>query len=233
MNQKGKTSAFIMGLIAGIFNIILGIILLLGGLVASSVTYMLNFSAETSMIGIIFGLVFVVTIVNLVGGCVVGSHRIAGGVMMMVSSLPLLIVSLISVIGSAMASYYDYDSAGLLFGVFILIIELLSVIAAIIAFSGPKAFSVPYGQGYGQPPYQPYPGYGYPQQPYPGYGQPPQGYAQQPYQGYGQQPYQSYPQQGYSQPPASAAQPQSAEQASGQPQPTTPPDNSSGTTQDM
>ena len=229
MNQKGKTSAFIMGLIAGIFNIILGIILLLGGLVASSVTYMLNFSAETSMIGIIFGLVFVVTIVNLVGGCVVGSHRIAGGVMMMVSSLPLLIVSLISVIGSAMASYYDYDSAGLLFGVFILIIELLSVIAAIIAFSGPKAFSVPYGQpyqGYGQPPYQSYPGYGYPQQPYQGYGQPP-------YQGYGQQPYQSYPQQGYSQPPAPASQPQSIEQTAGQPQPTAPPDDSGSTTQDM
>lgn len=209
MNRKGKTSAFVLGLIAGIFNIIIGLIVLLVG--TSFVSMASSYEASVFTSFWVFALMFLFAIINLIGGCVVLSNRIAGGVMMMVTGLPLLILFIIGTVSatSAISDYsysYGYEGTTLVVGIIMIIIELLSVIAAIVAFSGPKAGYAPaYGQpypGYGQQPYQGYgqqpPYQGYNQQPYQGYVQQPpyQGYAQQPYQGYGQQPNQGYaPQQ--------------------------------------
>ncbi len=226
MNKKGKTSSFVMGLIAGSLNIILGIIVLIAGVAATSVASSYGANIFDSIW--IVALIFVFTIINLVGGCVVSGNRIAGGVMMMVTGLPLLILFIIGTINVTSTlsdiSYYSYGYSGtvIVVAVLMIITELLSVIAAIIAFSGPKAYVPAYGQpyqGYGQQPYQGYgqqPYQGYPQQrPYQGYPQQPyQGYSQQPYQGYGQQP-QSYPQQPAQAPvqpqPSTAATDQSSE----------------------
>ncbi len=227
MNKNGKTSSFVMGLIAGSLNIIIGIIVLIAGVAATSIASSYGANIFDSIWPV--ALVFVLTIINLVGGCVVSASRIAGGVMMMVTGLPLLILFIIFTINLTSQlsdfGYYSYGYSGtvIVIAVLIFITELLSIIAAIIAFSGPKAFVPSYGQpyqgygqqpyqGYGQQPYQSYPQQrqyqGYPQQPY-------QGYGQQPYQGYGQQPYQGYPQQPAQAPvqpqPPAAAPDQSSE----------------------
>ncbi len=189
MNKKGKTSAFVMGLIAGILNMIMGILMIF---VATAASMSSSYGATITTAWML-ALVVILTIINLVGGCVVLSNRIAGGVLMMISGLPMLIIFIVNTVNFTSIipdfSYYSYGygSQVLVVAVFMMIIELLSIIAAIIAFSGPKAFAPYYGQpypGYGQPPF---PGYGQP--PYQGYGQPPyQGYARPPQQGYGQQP---------------------------------------------
>ena len=244
MNKKGKTSAFAMGLTAGILNVIIGIIVIIIGTTATSVAA--SYDADIFGAFWIFALIFLITIVNLVGGCVVSGSRIAGGVMMIATSLPLLVIFIIGTINATTEMSYSYysDSPVLAVGIIMIIIELLSVFAAIIAFSGPKAFAPqqPY-QGFGQQPYQ-----GYQQQPYQGYQQQPyQGYQQQqPYQGYGQQqPYQGYqqqqPYQGYQQQqPYQGYQQQQPYQGYGQQtpehtpaQPSTVPEQSDETPTDM
>jgi len=211
MNKRGRTSAFIMGLIAGIFNMILGIVVFLAGMFTVSASSMFGLNHAAGAAWLVIFLVFIVVIFNLIGGCIVRSNRIAGGVMMLVTGMPLLIFSLIATL-SATAAYsysYYYDSTSLIVGIFVMAIELLSIIAGIIAFVPPSnanayaQYSQPYpgyGQPYGQPPYQGYAQQPYGQQPYQGYPQQP--YGQQPYQGYPQQqqnaqqpPYQGYTQQ--------------------------------------
>ncbi len=226
MNKRGRTSAFVMGLIAGIFNMIIGIIVFFAGMFIVSSTSMLGPDSAAGATWLVIFLVFIVVIFNLIGGCVVRSNRVAGGVMMLVTGVPLLIFSLIATLGAVSAipySYsYTYDVNNLAFfgGIVLMVVELLSVIAGIIAFVPPNNanayahFGQPYPgyapQPYGQQPYQGYPQ----QQPYQGYPQQ-QPYSQQPYQGYPQQPYQSYTQQTdsqtiYSQPETQPNNPQAA-----------------------
>ncbi len=210
MNKRGRMSAFVMGLIAGIFNMIIGIIVFLAGMFTVSTSSMFGLDNAAGAAWIVVFLVFIVVIFNLIGGCIVRSNRVAGGVMMLVTGVPLFILSLIGTLGTTAAYSYSYSygysdfNASLIVCIFIMVIELLSIIAGIIAFVPPSNANA-YAQ-YGQP----YPGYGQPygQQPYPGYpqqpyGQPPyqanapQPNGQQPYQGYAQQP----PYQGYAQQP--------------------------------
>jgi|GEM_PF-2822533 len=198
MNKRGRTSAFVMGLIAGIFNMIIGIIVFFAGMFTVSTTSMFGLDNAAGAAWLVIFLVFMVVIFNLIGGCIVRSNRIAGGVMMLVTGIPLLIFSFIVTLGTTAAysySYY-YDATSLIVGISVMAIELLSVIAGIVAF-------VPPSQANAYTQYQPYPGYGHPygQQPYQGYIQQPHG-QQQPYQGYAQQPYGQQPlYQGYTQQP--------------------------------
>lgn len=193
MNKRGRTSAFVMGLIAGIFNMIFGIIVFFAGMFTVSTSSMFGWDNAAGAAWIVIFLVFIVVIFNLIGGCIVRSNRVAGGVMMLVTGMPLFIFSLIVTLGAtATYSYsYYYDSTTLILGIFVMIIELLSIIGGIIAFVPPSHTNT-YAQYV-----QPYPGYGQPfgQQPYPGYPQQP--YGQPPYQGNAQQP----PCQGYTQQP--------------------------------
>lgn len=205
MNKRGRTSAFVMGLIAGIFNMIIGVFIFFIGMFTVSSTSMFGLYDFTGVAWLVIFFVFIVVIFNLIGGCIVRSNRVAGGVMMLVTGLPLFILSLIGTLGATTAysfSYY-YDATTLIVGIFLMVIELLSIIAGIVAFVPPSSAKV-YAQ-YGQP----YPGYGqsYGQQPY---SPPYQAYAQQPntqqpYQGYAPNPQQSY--QGFVQQPNLQQQP--------------------------
>jgi hypothetical protein len=196
---------------------IIGIVVFLAGMFTVSSTSMFGWNNAAGAAWLVIFLVFIVVILNLIGGCIVRSNRIAGGVMLLVTGLPLFIVSLIGTLGTVSAMSYSYSyaysdyTAGLIVGIFVMVVELLSIIAGIIAFVPPSnanayaQYGQPYpgyGQPYGQQPYQ-----GYAQQPYQGYAQQP--YGQQPYQGYAQQPQQA-PYQGYAQQPQ---QPQNTQQA--------------------
>lgn len=216
MNKKGRTSAFVLGLISGIFNMIIGLILIFVGTTLFS--ELSGFGMiDASGILWIFVLLFVVTIINLVGGCIVLSRRVAGGVMMLSTGLPLLILFIVGTVSttSALSSFgylYSFDDTALIVGGIMILIELLSVIAAIIAFVPPKnAYPPTYSQaypGYRQPPYMPpYQGYGQ-QPPYQGYARQPYG-QQPPYQGYAPQPGQPVqpPYQGYAPQPGQPVQP--------------------------
>ncbi len=219
MNKRGRTSAFVMGLIAGIFNMIIGVFIFFIGMFTVSSTSMFGLYDFTGVAWLVIFFVFIVVIFNLIGGCIVRSNRVAGGVMMLVTGLPLFILSLIGTLGATTAysfSYY-YDATTLIVGIFLMVIELLSIIAGIVAFVPPSSAKV-YAQ-YGQP----YPGYGQPYSPpYQAYAQQPnaqqpyQGYApnpQQPYQGFVQQPnLQQQPYQGYAPQPDAQQQPYPAAQ---------------------
>ena len=195
MNTHAKTSAFVMGLIAGIINVLAAILVIIamadpisssltgGGFAGGGLMY--------NQTTIIFYIAFIVlSVINLIGSAVCKTQRIAGGVMMLITALALLAfwIYFISLFGFAF-SYLPFHYVIIV--IVLVVAQLLSIIAAIICFTRPKMPM--YGQPYGQPPYG---------QPYgqPPYGQPPYG---QPYQQppYGQ-PYQqaqpaqpSYPQQ--------------------------------------
>ena len=214
MNKRGRTSAFVMGLIAGIFNMIIGVFILFIGMFTVCSTSMFGLYDFTGVAWLVIFFVFIVVIFNLIGGCIVRSNRVAGGVMMLVTGIPLFVLSLIGTLGATTAFSYYYDATTLIVGIFLMVVELLSIIAGIVAFVPPSSAKA-YAQ-YGQP----YPGYGQPYSPpYQAYAQQPN--AQQPYQGYGQQPYQSYaqqpnpqqqPYQGYAPQPDAQQQPYQAAQ---------------------
>jgi len=135
MNKKiGRVSATVMGLIAGIIHGIGGIILslfilLTGGLTSSFFGNVFgNFSYAIGGIVIVVGIViFVIALLNLIGGCIVRSSRIAGGVLMIITAIPIIVMSLSAV-------WMTW---------WLLITGLLSFTAAILAF-------IPYSDRYKQ-----------------------------------------------------------------------------------
>lgn len=146
MNKRGRTSAFVMGLISGIINIFMGIIMLLSFLTLDSFTShslfgLAGFDSNMAVIGVLF---YLVTVLNLIGGCICRKKRVFGGVLMLITALPLLVLSIVSLSAS---SLYGAPTVLLL----ILLVELLSLISAIISFV-PRNESK-YGRPY-QKPYQ-------------------------------------------------------------------------------
>ncbi len=82
--NRGRLSAFIMGLIAGIIHGILGILATVGLLVNSPIAEFL--------LPLGFGyIVIAFLLLNLVGGCIVRKYRIAGGVLMVITSLFIIL----------------------------------------------------------------------------------------------------------------------------------------------
>lgn len=128
-NKIGRISAFVMGLIAGIIHGIFGIlaalaIFLAGGFMGGFFgSFFYGLGSITIVIGIV---IFFIALFNLIGGCIVRSSRIAGGVFMLLTSLPIIIFSL-----------FSYAM------IFITITGLLSLTAAILAF-------IPYSDRYKQ-----------------------------------------------------------------------------------
>ena len=187
MNRRGRTAALVLGLISGIINIIIGVIvLILGGLAAgaagslSSFFGLSYFGWGAGVIWLVVTVFFVVTLLNLIGGCIVRRSRVAAGVLMIITSIPLFCVGLIALAIP--------DAAGPLLFMYLLV-QLMSFIAAIIAFVPPSVKSTPHNvyqqQPYGQPPYG-----------QPPYGQPrPPAYQPPPYE-------QPQPERAYSPPPA-------------------------------
>lgn len=159
MNNKiGRVSATVLGLITGIIHGVFGIIFALLIFLAGSFTGVFlnnilgNFSHVMSGVLIVVGIiVFAIALLNLIGGCIVRSSRIAGGVLMLVSSIPIIIIGIAGMWTSSLM-------------IWVLITGLLSFTAAILAF-------VPYSDRYKAlyverkqrkfnkntpPPYQPY-----------------------------------------------------------------------------
>lgn len=232
MIKKGRTSAFVMGLIAGIVNLLIGVFLLLAGLLSTPEFGSVLTTVETSTDVFLFvGVFFTVTLVNLIGGSICKSNPILGGIFMLITALPMLVLSILFIYA---LSYIGVN----FFYVFFLLIQLLSLTGAIISFVPKKVqmYSAPYGQ-YGQQPYgqyeQPYGQYG--QQPY-GQAQQQQAYAQQQQQAHAQQ--QAYQQaqaqqQAHAQQQAQAQQQQEHQQAAQQPvQPPEPPNEDTTQTEE-
>lgn len=181
MYSRAKTSAFVLGLVGGILNGIFAIFALIGLIVA------LDYARGYMEVGqiILFLVLVLVCILNLVGACVCRNRRTAGGVLMLVSSILLLITLVLAAIGLSLSSIGMFSEGAVPVLVIWLTAQVLSVIGAILCFTGPAApaYMPQYGQPY--PPYAaPYQPYGQPQQPYgaPYYGQPQQPAYQQPYQ---------------------------------------------------
>lgn len=218
MNQRAKTPAFVLGLIGGILNAVFSIFLVFGTI--ELLAYADYFDLTLPILIIVA--VILVCIMNLIGACVCRNRRTVGGALMLISGGLLFIYLIFSIIDGGTSI-----PGGTAVVIVWMIAEILSIIGAIMCFTGSGA-PVQY-QTYGQPYGQPYQPYGQSQQPYaqPPYGQPQQPYAQQPYgqpqqQPYAQPPYGQPQQQPYAQPPYG----QSQQQPYGQPQQQ--PDNTDG-----
>jgi hypothetical protein len=220
MNNKARTPGVVLGLIGGIINIIFGIILLIFIILGASLFDMLkNYIGSYGMgelgnlsdyndtinsgiqlgmtiVYVFLGLFFIVFLLNFIGSCICRNKRIAGGVLMLVTSLLLMFPAIFSVISSNPSSLsvsgYDIgsgiESTSLIIGIVWLVAEAFSFIGAIICFVPSSSNQyMPYGQPqqpYGQP-YGQTPPYGQPYGQQPPYAQPPQPPYQPPY---GQQP---------------------------------------------
>jgi hypothetical protein len=115
------------------------------------------YNMSTGVAWFLLFLYFAFSLINLIGGCVVRRSRVAGGVMMIITSLPFLLLSFIlmaipNVTGPILFLYFPF--------------QVMSFIASIIAFVPPRTPSVqpnvyqrpPYGppsyaQPFGQAPY--------------------------------------------------------------------------------
>lgn len=150
MKKRGRTSAFIMGLIAGIINILFGLLLIFALIALSIGANALFGYIDFSILIVACTVLILITILNLIGGAVCKSNRVVGGVFMVVTAFLLLIVCIAAIANMSM-SYYS-DGSEVLF-VFLILTQLLSITAAILSFIPVKQppQSAPYG-------YDPYTG---------------------------------------------------------------------------
>lgn len=205
MNNRAKTPAFVLGLFGGSINAFFGIIALIVLISLSSVFSQFSYGYDATPQLLFFIAIIIAFILNYIGALVCIRRRIVGGVIMLITALLLLILTILTLINAAESAssipfgdYFGYSSpfaalvsGGTVFIILWMIVELVSIIGAILCFtpSGPAAYA-PYGQPYGQPFVPPY-SQPYAQQPY---AQPPYGQQNAYQQPYAQQPY-SQPQQ--------------------------------------
>lgn len=115
-NNKGRLCALIMGLISGIYGFIIS---LFSALALISSNNMYGLQKYTGSLGVTVGVLLILTsAIYIVGASLVLKRRIAAGVIMIVTSVPLLTISIID----------THTFAGLL------LIEIVCLAAAIIAF---------------------------------------------------------------------------------------------------
>jgi hypothetical protein len=192
MYNRTKTPAFVLGLFSGSINAFLGIIALVILISLSSTLSQFSYVYDATPQILLFIGIILVCFLNYIGALVCMRKRIAGGAIMLITAILLLILTIIVLsnvaesasnpFGNSSSDLFGYaspfgalSSVGTVVIVLWIIIELVSVTGAILCFSParPNAYMPIYNQPYGQPLYQ---------QPY---GQP------NPYQQpYGQQPQQ-------------------------------------------
>jgi hypothetical protein len=136
MKNGGRTFAVVTGISTGIFNLLIGINVLLGAMIMQSfIPY-----AGLMMAGV---LVFVVTAVNFAGACVSRVNRVAGGAMMLPTAALLLLAGAVYVclpllpqklFAEALGAAYTETAlrASLGVGILLLIVELASAAAAVV-----------------------------------------------------------------------------------------------------
>lgn len=180
MNQRAKTPAFVLGLIGGIINVINTLLLLIVMIPTLSyisaylsspdtivtipaLSQIFGYISSPDIIGpiLILVLLFLASVVNLIGACVCRNKRITGGLMMVITGGVLLIYLIIAFTNPySIASIGAESSAIVILSIWVIGL-LLSITGGIMCLTGsgaPVQYPV-YGQPYGQPPYQP------PQQP--------------------------------------------------------------------
>ena len=139
MKSKGASFAFVAGLTAGIFNLLIGLNALLGALMMQS----FGATSDTIVVGLVL---MIVTAVNFAGGCVCRVNRIVGGLMMLVTALPMLIGAAIlmcvpmlppelfaGALGAAFTSSFTRALLGV--GILLLLIELASGAAGVVSLA--------------------------------------------------------------------------------------------------
>lgn len=205
MYNRARTPAFVLGLFGGSVNAFFGIIALIVFISLSSALSQFSFGYDATPQLLFFIGIIIAFILNYIGALICIRRRTVGGVIMLITALLLLILTIITLINATenassipFGDYFGYSSpftafmsGGTVFIILWMIVELVSIIGAMLCFSpaGPAAYA-PYGRLYGQPFGQPPYGQPYAQQPY---AQPPYG-QQNPYQ-------QPYAQPPYGQPP--------------------------------
>lgn len=137
MKNGGRTFAFVAGLTAGIMNLLLGLNALLGTLLLST------FLGSLLIIGVAY---FLITAVNFAGGCACRSHRIPGGVMMLATAVPMLLIGagclFVPMMPSEMLNLpYGMDFAAISTramtgtGILMILIELVSIAAGVVSLT--------------------------------------------------------------------------------------------------
>jgi hypothetical protein len=139
MNREANAFSFIAGLSAGILNVVCALTTLLNAVVA------LEYVAEPALIPASAALL-AVAIVNITGGGVCLKNRIAGGIMMLGSALPLLIVGaaclyfslfnpdlFLSVIGAEFGEEVQRTAVGA--GIFLIFAQLISLTAGVVSLA--------------------------------------------------------------------------------------------------
>lgn len=184
--NRAKTSALVLGLIGGSINAFIA--LLLSITLFASISQLSEYSSfyyDPTPQLLLLAAFIIVCLLNFIGALTCIRRRVAGGVLMLITGILLLVAILIGLSSIADSAGYMYGLSStviIAFVVVYMIVEILPIIGAILCFS-PNIQYITYRQPYGQPYGQPY------QQPQQPYGQP----YQQPQQPYGQ-PYQQ-PQQ--------------------------------------
>ncbi len=139
MEYRGKTFAFAVGLTAGIMNLLLGLMALMG-------TLLLRNFVDSGIVVTGGVLYFVLTAVSFSGGCACRSHRIAGGTLMVGSALPLLAIGALmmlmrvlpaELLGSVYGAAPDADAlrATLGIGMLLVLLALASGAAGVVCLA--------------------------------------------------------------------------------------------------
>jgi len=109
------------------------------------------FSAPAGIASAVLAALFVFSVVNLTGGCVCKKNRIAGGAMMLISVIPLLLMGAVwacvplipadfLAAAGGMAFTEDMMRSILALGVWMLLVELTSGAAAVCCLALPPKF---------------------------------------------------------------------------------------------
>lgn len=138
MENRGSTFAFAAGLSAGIFNLLIGLDMLVGALIVR------DFMPVPGVVAL-GALVFIVTAVNFAGGCACRTHPVAGGILMLVSAflmlmagaaymlVSLLAPELLAAVGAA--DLQTMARAAMAIAIFLTIVELVSGAAAVVSLA--------------------------------------------------------------------------------------------------
>ena len=141
MNREANAFSFIVGLSAGILNVVCALTTLLNAAVA------LDYVESPALIPASFALLCV-AIVNLAGGGVCLKNRAAGGILLLSSALPLLVVGaaclyfsllkpdfFISLIGAEFGREVQRTAVGA--GIFLVSVQLISAAAGVLSLVKP------------------------------------------------------------------------------------------------
>jgi len=140
--KRAKTSGFILCIFAGCLNLLIGLAAIVTSFAAASEVS--SFGQGLEFIGDIINLLlivlivlFVVIFINFLGSILCRNHRVGGGIMVLLSALILGAASVFVILGIREVESLIGPGISVFFICF-LIIQVLSLIGALICFAGPS-----------------------------------------------------------------------------------------------